>query len=83
MRKTTEKKIAPAVITAVVVLAVAPPSVLALIALVVVVRVSLGAAAVFLAFGAVGCAVVVGILKALGQRLREIDGGELEEAENY
>lgn len=83
MQKTTKKKIAPIVITAVMVLLVAPPVVLALCALAMVVRESFIAALVFLAFSAFGGAVVGGIIKALIQRLDEIDGGEEEEASRY
>ena len=69
MRNTTKKKIAPVVITAAVVLLVAPWAVTALSALVIVVRESFIAALVFLAFGVFGGAVVIGAVKALLQRL--------------
>lgn len=83
MRKTTEKKIAPMAVTAVVLLLAAPLAVLAFIALVMVVRVSPGAALALLPFAVLGGAVAVGIVKALLQRLDEIDGGEEEAASRY
>lgn len=83
MRKTTKKKIAPMVITAVTVLLVAPPAALILSALGVAVQLSLGAALALLATAAFGAAVVIGIVRALLERLDEIDGGEEEEASRY
>lgn len=83
MRETTKKKIAPMVITAIVVLVMAPWAVLTLGALAMVVRADLLAALALLPFGVLGGAVAVGIVKALLQRLDEIDGGEEEEASRY
>lgn len=83
MQKTTKKKIAPIVITAAVVLVVAPWAVLALIAVGMVVPVSFSAALALLPFGVLGGAVVIGVVQALHQRLDEIDGGEEEEAGQY
>ena len=76
MRKTTKKKIAPIVITAAVVLYVGP-LVLALLAA----MGGLFEEGGF--FPLIGGAVVVGVIKALLQRLDEIDGGEEEEASRY
>lgn len=84
MRKTTKKMIAPIVITAAVVLYVGP-LVLALLA-------AMGGLfeeggffpLIFLAaYLLIGGAVIVGVIKALLQRLDEIDGGEEEEASRY
>ena len=86
MRKTTKKKIAPIVITAAVVLYVGP-LVLALLA-------GMGglcggdgpilfALAFLTAYLVLGGAVIFGVIKALLQRLDEIDGGEEEEASQY
>ena len=83
MRKATKKKIAPIVITAAVVLYVGP---LVLLLLASMGSLFEGAEPVFfpLAFLAgyllLGGAVIVGVIKALLQRLDEIDGGEEEEA---
>ena len=84
MRKTTKKKIAPIVIAALVIVYIIP-----LMGMV------LGAMGLWsngetvrimfplLCWLIVGGAVVVGVLKALRQRLREIDGGEEEDASQY
>lgn len=84
MRKTTKKKIAP-IVTAVLVIAYVAP-------LMVIV---LGAMGLFsrgetvnvmfplLCWLVLGGAVIVGVLRALGQRLREIDGGEEDDASQY
>lgn len=83
MRETTKKKIAPMVITAIVVLVTAPWAVLALIAAGMVVQASPSAALALLPFGVLAGAVAVGVVKALLQRLDEIDGGEEEKAGRY
>lgn len=84
MRKTTKKKIAPIVITVLVIAYIAP-----LMAIV------LGAMGLWsggetvnvmfplLCWLVVGGAVIAGALKALRERLREIDGGEEEDAKKY
>lgn len=87
MQKNTKKKIAPIIITLLVVLYMG-----SLIVLV------LGAAGVIsflggfniafpfpflLIYALAGLAVIVGIILALRQRLREIDGGEEDEAGKY
>lgn len=84
MRKTTKKKIAPVVITAAVVLYLTP-----LIAIVLALagflgrREGLPALFFLLGYALLGGAVVVGVILALNQRLREIDGGEEEESSRY
>lgn len=83
MRRTTRKKIAPMVVTAAVLLYVTP-----LVAAVLAVawgmwRVSLTATAFLLLYAVLGGAVIAGVVRALRQRLREIDGGEEEEASQY
>lgn len=84
MRKTTKKKIAPVVITAAVVLYLTP-----LIAIVLALagflgrREGLAALLFLLGYALLGGAVVVGVILALNQRLREIDGGEEEESSRY
>lgn len=84
MRKTTKKKIAPIIITVAVVLYVTP-----LIAIVLAMagflgtREGLPALPLLLGYAFLGGAVVVGVILALNQRLREIDGGEEEEASQY
>lgn len=84
MRKTTKKKIAPIVITVLVVAYLTP-----LIAVVLALagflgqREGLPALPFLLGYALLGGAVVVGVILALHQRLREIDGGEEEEASQY
>ena len=84
MRKTTRKKIAPIVITVLVIAYIAP-----LMAIV------LGTMGLWsggktvnvmfplLCWLIVGGAVIVGIVVVLRQRLREIDGGEEDDAKQY
>jgi len=84
MRKTTKKKIAPIAMTVLVIVYVAP-----LMLLILNMAGLLGGdgevALMFplLCWLVVGGAVIVGILKALFQRLDEIDGGEEDEAGRY
>ena len=83
MRKTTKKKIAPIIITAAVVLYVAP-----LILMVLAASGGMGAEAgialpIVLLYAVLGGAVIIGVIRALLQRLDEIDGGEEEEASRY
>ena len=84
MRKTTKKKIAPIVVTVLVILYIAPLMSLILRAMGVLDGRD-GAAVLFpmLCWLIAGGAVIVGVLRALGQRLREIDEGEEEDAEQY
>ena len=85
MRSNTKKKIAPVVVAVLVVAYIGP-----LVALVAYMAGMLGAAEELWAFLpflllylAVGGAVIIGVLAAMGQRLREIDGGEEDEAKKY
>jgi len=80
-----KKKIAPIVVAVLVVAYVGP-----LVALVAYAAGLLGTQAegrvllpFLLLYLAAGGAVIVGILAAMGQRLREIDGGEEDEARKY
>ena len=86
MRKTTKKKIAPIVITVAVVLYIGP---LVLLLLASMGNLFGGAEPVLFplvflaAYLLLGGAVIVGVIKALLQRLDGIDGGEEEEASRY
>lgn len=84
MQKTTKKKIAPIVVTILVIAYMAPLIVFALCAMGVWSQWDGGAAALpLLCYLVVGGAVIVGVVIALFQRLREIDGGEEEDASQY
>lgn len=83
MRKTTKKKIAPIVITSVVVLYMLPLIALAAMAMAGVLREGLAAIPFLLLYLLLGGAVIIGVIRALLQRLDEIDGGEEEEASRY
>ena len=84
MQRNTKKKIAPVVITILVILYLLPPIMTVILAAAELVGTELREIAVFLVFYAlIGGAVVIGIIKALSQRLREIDGGEEDEASQY
>lgn len=83
MRKTTKKKIAPMAVTAAVLLYVAPLMAAVLAAAWGLGRVSSAAALFLLLYAVLGGAVIVGVIKALLQRLDEIDGGEEDEASRY
>lgn len=84
MQKNTKKKIAPVVIAILVVVYVLP-----LVAMVAYAAGLLGSDGgwgvlpFLLLYAAVGGAVIVGVLAAMAQRLREIDGGEEDEASKY
>ncbi|MCX4371429.1 MAG: hypothetical protein OSJ58_06290 [Dysosmobacter sp.] len=84
MRKTTRKKIAPIVITAAVILYMIPlfVAVLSMAGFLGGQR-DFGAIPFLLGYAILGGAVIAGIIKALFQRLNEIDGGEEEEASQY
>ena len=84
MQRNTKKKIAPVVVTILVILYLLPPLMTVLLTAANLVGTELREIAVFLVFYAlIGGAVVIGIIKALSQRLREIDGGEEDEASQY
>ena len=84
MQKNTEKKIAPVVIAVLVVIYVGP-----LVAMVAYAAGLLGAQGgwgvlpFLLLYAGAGGAIIVGVLYATAQRLREIDGGEEDEASQY
>lgn len=84
MQKNTKKKIAPVVVAVLVIAYVGP-----LVAMISYAAGLLGAAGgwgvlpFLLLYAAVGGAVIVGVLAAMAQRLREIDGGEEDEASKY
>ena len=84
MQRNTKKKIAPVVIAALVVLYVGP-----LVGMVAYAAGLLGAEGgwgilpFLLLYALAGGAVIVGVLYAAAQRLREIDGGEEDEARKY
>lgn len=80
MRKTTKKKIAPIIITAAVVLYMIP---LVLMVLSVLGEANAAALPIMLLYAVLGGAVSIGVIRALLQRLDEIDGGEEEEASRY
>lgn len=84
MRKTTKKKIAPIVITAAVVLYMIPLVLLGLSAAGFTGGQGIpGVSLLLLGYAVLGGAVIVGVVRALLQRLDEIDGGEEEEASQY
>ena len=80
MRKTTRKKIAPVIITVAVVLYMIP---LVLMVLSVLGEANAAALPIMLLYAVLGGAVIIGVIRALLQRLDEIDGGEEEEASRY
>lgn len=84
MRKNTKKKIAPTIIAALVVLYIAP--MVGMVAYTAGLAGAEGIGAVvpiLLLYALIGGAVIVGVLYALTQRFREIDGGEEDEARKY
>ncbi|MCI9121983.1 MAG: hypothetical protein HFG00_10750 [Oscillibacter sp.] len=84
-RKTTKtrKKAAPIVVTVLVVLYLAPLAALAFALLPSAGQESPLPVLFLLGYLLLGGAVLVGVLKALRERLREIDGGEEEDASQY
>ena len=84
MQRNTKKKIAPVVIAAAVVLYIGP-----LVAMAAYAAGLLGAEGgwgilpFLLLYAFAGGAVIIGVLYAAAQRLREIDGGEEDEASKY
>ena len=84
MRKTTKKKIAPIVMTVLVIAYVGPLMALVLRAMGLPdFRDGVNIMFPLLCWLIAGGAVIVGAVKALRQRLREIDGGEEEDASQY
>ena len=81
---TSRKKIAPVVIAILVVLYVGPLMGVSLAAIAGLAGEGMTEVLPFLLVYAVsGGAVIVGVLRAMAQRLREIDGGEEEDAKKY
>ncbi len=84
MRKTTKKKIAPVIITAGVLLYMVPLIGISLLAMGGLAgEGESGVTLILLTYAVLGGAVAIGIVKALLQRLDEIDSGEEEEASQY
>lgn len=83
MRKTTRKKIAPIAVTVLVILYMAPLVAMVLGAMVAADGAGIWITPVLLGYALIGGAVIAGVLLALRQRLREIDGGEEEDAKQY
>ena len=88
MRSNTKKKLAP-IVTALVVAAVALPIVVGVMKAIGLIGflsrkgVGLAVLAVLVIYGLVAAAIFVGVLAAMRERLREIDGGEEDEAKKY
>lgn len=78
-----EKKIAPVIVAVLVILYVLPLMGIVLWAAGQAGREGSHLPLLLLCYASLGGAVIVGILKALRQRLREIDGGEEDEASKY
>ena len=86
MRETInrKKKIAPIVVAVLVVLYIGPlVLMMAALAGFLGAQEGLAVAPFFLLYAFAGGAVIVGVLAAMAQRLREIDGGEEDEASKY
>ena len=85
MQGNTKKKIAPIVVAALVVLYIAPLAGSAVYAAIWLVGTEeiWGIAAFLATYALIGGAVIVGILTAMTQRLREISRGEEDEARKY
>lgn len=80
-----QKKVAPIVVTILVILYILPIVAVAILAMAGAIEMGSGAMPVLfiLLYLVIGAAVIGGILLALRQRLREIDGGEEEDARKY
>ena len=80
-----KKKTAPVAAAVLVIVYILPLVTIAVLAMMDVIRLGGGALPVLfvLIYLAVGGAVIGGVLAAMGQRLREIDGGEEEDASQY
>lgn len=85
MERKNRKKIAPVVVAILVAVYFAPPLALVLFAASGLLGMEGGRALVplLLMYGLIGGTVVVGVLIAMAQRLREINGGEEDEARKY
>jgi len=85
MRNNTSKKKIAAVVVAILVLLYVGPMVGMVLAAIIGLSETLewGILPFLLMYAVIGGAVVAGVLMALAQRLREIDGGEEEDAKKY
>lgn len=85
MRNNTNKKKIAAVVVAILVLLYVGPMVGMVLAAIIGLSKTLewGILPFLLMYAVIGGAVVAGVLMALAQRLREIDGGEEEDAKKY
>ncbi|MEY8385765.1 hypothetical protein AALC17_00535 [Oscillospiraceae bacterium 38-13] len=83
MRKTTKKKVAPILITVGVVLYITPLVGFSLASMNGLTQMGDFTALPLLGYAFLGGAVIVGVIRALLQRLDEIDGGEEDEASQY
>ncbi len=84
MQKNTKKKIPPGVVALIVIVYVGPLVGLVLYAAAIAGSEGAGGVLPFLLlYALIGGAVIVGIVRAMAQRLREIDGGEEDEARKY
>lgn len=80
MRSNTKKKIAPVLVTAAVVLLLAGVLLWMVFPMI---RLTWGATAFLAVYALAVIAIIAGVVAALGQRLREIEGGEEEDAKKY
>ena len=84
MQKNTKKIIAPSVVAVLVILYAGPLMVMvAMMAGFLGAHEAGGVVPFLLLYAFAGGAVIVGVLAAMAQRLREIDGGEEDEAQKY
>ena len=88
MQNNTErrkKKVAPVVMAILVILYVSPLVAVAVLAMVGIIEMGVGPAPMLfiLLYLLIGAAMIGGVLIAMRQRLREIDGGEEEDAKKY
>lgn len=84
MQKNTKKKIAPIVVAVLVVVYVGPlGGMVAYAAGLLGAEGGWGVLPFLLLYAAAGGAVILGVLAAMAQRLKEIDGGEEDEASKY
>ena len=80
-----KKKVAPIVVAILVILYILPAVSVAVLAMMGIIEMGVGPAPVLfiLLYLLIGAAVIGGVLAAMRQRLREIDGGEEEDARKY
>lgn len=84
MQKNTKKKIAPVIVAVLVILYMGPAVAMAAYAAGLIgTEAGWGIMSFLALYMLLGGAVIVGVLAAMAQRLREIDRGEEDEAEKY